>query len=126
MSGIDDCLRQAMAIPGAIGASVVDYTTGLALAWAGRAPTDDPGAAAAGTADVINAAMTRAPFASTRPDDAAEDVIISTRGGYHLLRLISTGFDSRLLLYVWLDRTDGNLAVARHRVRVLADDLVSA
>ena len=42
MSGIDDCLRQAMAIPGAIGASVVDYTTGLALAWAGRAPTDDP------------------------------------------------------------------------------------
>ena len=44
VSGIDDCLRQAMAIPGAIGASVVDYTTGLALGWAGRAPTDDPGA----------------------------------------------------------------------------------
>ena len=105
---------------------MVDYTTGLALAWAGRAPTDDPGATAAGTADVINAATTRAPFASTRPGDTAEDVIISTSGGYHLLRLISTEFDSRLLLYVWLDRTDGNLAVARHRVRVLADDLVAA
>ena len=126
MSGIDACLEQAMTIPGAIGASVVDYTTGFPLGWAGDAPTDDPDGSAAGAADVVRAATVRAPFASTRPGDSAEDVIITTDGGYHLLRLIRTGFDSRLLLYVWLDRDDGNLAVARRRVRMLADDLVVA
>lgn len=126
MSGIDDCLRQAMTIPGAIGASVVDYTTGFALAWAGNAPTGDPDASAAGSSDVIHAAVNRAPFASTRPNDLVEDVVITTHGGYHLLRMIRTDFDSRLLLYVWLDRHEGNLAVAQRRIRILADDLVAA
>jgi len=126
VSGIDDCLRQAMAIPGAIGASVVDYTTGFALGWAGSAPTGDPEASAAGSSDVIHAATSRAPFASTRPDDMVEDVVITTHGGYHLLRMIRTEFDSRLLLYIWLDRHEGNLAVAQRRIRMLADDLVLA
>jgi hypothetical protein len=126
VSGIDACLRQAMAIPGAIGASVVDYTTGFSLGWAGRAPTGDADASASGAAGVLHAATVQAPFASTLPDDPVEDVIITTGAGYHLLRLIPTVFDSRLLLYVWLDRDDGNLAVARRRVRMLADDLVAA
>ena len=126
VSGIDACLRQAMGIPGAIGASVVDYSTGLSLGSAGRAPTNDPEACATGAAGVLHAATVGAPFASARPDDPVEDVIITTGAGYHLLRLIPTVFDSRLLLYVWLDRDDGNLAVARRRVRMLADDLVAA
>ena len=58
------------------------------------------------------------------PHDLLEDLIITTAGGYHLLRLVQTDFDSRLVLYVWLDRASGNLAVARRRMQTLAAELV--
>ncbi len=113
-----------MAIPGAIGASIVDHTTGFALATAGAAPDSDHQATAAGAADVVQAATSRSPFVSAVPHDLLEDLIITTAEGYHLLRPVQTDFDSRLVLYVWLDRIHGNLAVARRRMRMLADELV--
>jgi predicted regulator of Ras-like GTPase activity (Roadblock/LC7/MglB family) len=122
--GVDHCLREAMAIPGAIGASIVDYTTGFPVATTGAAPNADHEAAAAGTADVIQAATHRSLFVSALPHDLLEDVIITTAAGYHLLRLVPTDFDSRLVLYLWLDRVQGNLAMARRRMQRLADDLV--
>lgn len=125
MSGVDSCLKEAMAIPGAIGASLVDYTTGFPVAATGAAPNSDHDAAAAGTADVVQAANSRALFTSAVPHDLLEDVIITTAGGYHLLRPVPTDFDSRLVLYLWLDRSLGNLAVARRRMHALADELVT-
>ncbi len=124
MPGVDNCLRQAMAIPGALGASLVDYTTGCAVAAAGAAPNDDHDAVAAGTADVVQAANSRTLFASALPHDLLEDLIITTAGGYHLLRLVLTDFDCRLVLHVWLDRATGNLAVARLRMQSLTEELV--
>ena len=124
MPGVDHCLQEAMAIPGAVGASIVDYTTGFPVASTGTAPNSDHDAAAAGTADVVQAANSRALFVSALPHDLLEDLIITTAGGYHLLRLLRTDFDSRLVLYVWLDRARGNLAVARRRMQTLAEDLV--
>lgn len=125
MPGVDHCLQQAMALPGAIGASIVDYTTGFAVASAGAAPDSDQEAAAAGAADVVQAATSRSLFVSAVPHDLLEDLIITTAGGYHLLRPVQTDFDSRLVLYVWLDRINGNLALARRRMQKLADELVS-
>ena len=124
MPGVDNCLLQAMAIPGALGASLVDYTTGFPVASAGVAPNSDPDAAAAGTAEVVQAANSRALFTSALPHDVLEDLIITTAAGYHLLRPVRTDFDSRLVLYLWLDRALGNLAVARRRMQSLADELV--
>jgi hypothetical protein len=124
--GVDHCLQEAMAIPGAVGASIVDYTTGFPVATTGAAPNSDHEAAAAGTADVVQAATSRSLFVSAVPHDMLEDLIITTAGGYHLLRLVQTDFDSRLVLYLWLDRVQGNLAVARRRMQKLADDLVVA
>ena len=77
-----------MAIPGAVGASIVDYTTGFPVATTGAAPNDDHEAAAAGTADVVQAAQSRSLFVSAVPHDLLEDLIITTAGGYHLLRLV--------------------------------------
>jgi hypothetical protein len=126
VSGIDDCLTQAMAIHGAIGASLIDHTTGFAVGAAGRAPTDDPDATWAGTAEIVNVAATGAPFASARPGDRVEDVIITTLDGYHLIQQVHTVFDSRLVFYLWLDRAQGNLAMARRQLRQLADGLSGA
>jgi hypothetical protein len=112
-----------MAIPGAIGAGIVDCTTGVAVASAGAA--FDSGEAAAGAADVVRAATSRSLLVSAVPHDLLEDLIITTVGGYHLLRPVLTDFDGRLLLYLWLDRLHGNLALARRRVQRLADELVA-
>jgi hypothetical protein len=122
--GVDHCLQEAMTIPGAIGASIVDYTTGFPVATTGAAPNEDHEAAAIGTAEVVQAANSRSLFVSAVPHDLLEDLIITTTGGYHLLRLVQTEFDSRLVLYVWLDRFRGNLAVARRKMQRLADELV--
>ncbi len=125
MPGVDHCLQEAMTIPGAVGASIVDYTTGFPVATTGAAPNEDHEAAAAGTAEVVQAANSRSLFVSALPHDLLEDLIITTTGGYHLLRPLPTEFDSRLVLYVWLDRVRGNLAVARRQMQRLADELVA-
>ena len=124
MPGVDHCLQEAMAIPGAVGASIVDYTTGFPVAMTGAAPNSDHEAAAAGTADVVQAATSRSLYLSAMPHDLLEDLIITTAGGYHLLRIVQTDFDSRLVLYLWLDRLQGNLAMARRRMQALATELV--
>lgn len=47
MPGIDECLLEAMRLPGARGASVVDWTSGLALGTVGDSPNGDHEATAA-------------------------------------------------------------------------------
>ncbi|MFD0379674.1 hypothetical protein ACFVG7_31260, partial [Streptomyces sp. NPDC127112] len=53
-----------------------------------------------------------------------EDLIVTTRTGYHVLRFVETSFDSSVFLHLWLDRAEGNLALARLRLRTLAEGLV--
>lgn len=110
-----------MTIPGAVGASLVDHSTGVALAEIGASAGDD---AVIGTAAVMATVTRQAPFASTLPDDPVEDVIVTTGHGYHLLRPVRTVFDSRLVLHLRVDRQAGNLAIARRRLQQLAEDIV--
>ncbi|MER6202694.1 hypothetical protein ABT234_35645 [Streptomyces sp. NPDC001586] len=129
MPGIDECLLEAMALPGARGAALVDWSSGLALGTAGESPVGDHETTAAETAELARAAAEYESFASTAPgDDTAgppvEDLIVTTRTGYHVLRFVDTSFDSSVFLHLWLDRTEGNLAMARHRLRALAEGLV--
>lgn len=84
---------------------------------------------AAETAELARAAAEYESFAMPASgDDAAgppvEDLIVTTRTGYHVLRFVDTSFDSSVFLHLWLDRADGNLALARHRLRALAEGLV--
>ncbi|MER5482109.1 hypothetical protein ABT024_02675 [Streptomyces sp. NPDC002812] len=130
MPGIDECLLEAMALPGARGAALVDWSSGLALGTAGESPVGDHETTAAETAELARAAAEYESFApdGTEAQDGAgppvEDLIVTTRTGYHVLRFVETSFDSSVFLHLWLDRTDGNLALARHRLRSLAEELV--
>lgn len=130
MPGIDECLLEAMALPGARGAALVDWSSGLALGTAGDSPVGDHETTAAETAELARAAAEYESFSpgGTGAEDAAglpvEDLIVTTRTGYHVLRFVETSFDSSVFLHLWLDRTDGNLALARHRLRALAEELV--
>ncbi|WP_418957428.1 hypothetical protein [Streptomyces tritici] len=138
MPGIDECLLEAMALPGARGASLVDWTSGLALGTAGASPVGDHETTAAETAELARAAAEYESFAAAPADgdDPAattgappkgppvEDLIVTTRSGYHVLRFVETSFDSSVFLHLWLDRAEGNLALARIRLRDLAERLV--
>ncbi|WP_184737259.1 hypothetical protein WEB32_02850 [Streptomyces netropsis] len=134
MSGIDACLSEALAIPGVRGASLVDWTTGLALGAVGEGPNHDHETAAAEAAELArltfeSSAFTQAEQAGPaeragQADGPVEDLIVTARGGYHLIRFVETAFDSSVFLYLWLDRAEANLAVARFRLRDLTAGLV--
>lgn len=123
VTAIDACLDHAMAIPGAIGACVVDYGTGVSLGAAGAVP-DEADAVAAGATAVVGAITRATPFTSAAAEDALEDLIVTSASGYHLLRRLPTEFDGDVVLYLWLDRERGNLAVARLRLQDLGAGLV--
>ncbi|MFE9646990.1 hypothetical protein ACFYO0_23295 [Streptomyces sp. NPDC006365] len=130
MPGIDECLLEAMRLPGALGAAVVDWTSGLALGTVGDAPGGDHEATAAEAAELARLAAEHRAFApEAGPDEAAqdppvEDLIISNVDTYHVLRFVATSFDSSVFLHLWLARSDGNLALARIRLGEMAGRLV--
>ncbi|WP_031080893.1 hypothetical protein [Streptomyces sp. NRRL WC-3549] len=136
MPGIDECLLEVMRLPGARGAAVVDWTSGLALGTIGESPNGDHEATAAETAEVARMAAEQPVFAQARTlshDTAAaanapavEDVIVTTAPGYHILRFVETAFDSSVFLHLWLDRSEGNLALARIKLGEIAQRLVLA
>lgn len=140
MPGIDECLLEAMRLPGARGAALVDWTSGLALGTVGESPGGDPEAMAAEAAELARLAAEHRAFAPDGDDgdpEAAgtaggrmgedppvEDLIISNRDSYHVLRFVPTSFDSSVFLHLWLARAEGNLALARIRLGEMAGRLV--
>ncbi|MFD4574151.1 hypothetical protein ACFWNK_18370 [Streptomyces sp. NPDC058417] len=130
MPGIDECLVEAMRLPGARGAALVDWTSGLALGSVGEFPGGDHETAAAEAAEVARLtaeqrAFTPGDLGGDGPaDPPVEDLIVSNRDSYHVLRFVPTSFDSSVFLHVWLGRSDGNLALARIRLGEMAERLV--
>nr|WP_202510041.1 hypothetical protein [Streptomyces sp. SID5643] len=129
-----------MRLQGARGASVVDWISGLALGAVGDAPGGDVEATAAETAELARLATESGALALTgrgpggAPDDDSggpsgkeppvQDLIITNADSYHLLRFVTTTFDSTVFVHLWLDRDEGNLALARIRLAEMADRLV--
>ncbi|MCH0538390.1 hypothetical protein I3F58_02195 [Streptomyces sp. MUM 203J] len=133
MPGIDECLLEAMTLPGVLGAALVDWTSGLALGAVGDSPVGDHSRGAAEAAELARAAAefdtfgTAAPLErdpGTDPAPGLEDVIVTSGNGFHVMRFVATRADSSLVLYLWLDLAAGNLALARLRLRDVAERLV--
>ncbi|WP_181798538.1 hypothetical protein [Streptomyces sp. WELS2] len=125
MPGIDECLLEAMRLPGARGAALVDWTSGLALGTVGDAPGGDHETSAAEAAELARLAAEHGTFAAAREGlPPVEDLIVSNGDSYHLLRFVDTSFDSSVFLHLWLGRADGNLALARIRLGEMAARLV--
>ncbi|WP_181809399.1 hypothetical protein [Streptomyces shenzhenensis] len=127
MPGIDECLLEAMRLPGARGAALVDWTSGLALGTVGEAPGGDHETTAAEAAELARLAAEHGAFSTaddTEVTPPVEDLIVSNRDSYHLLRFVVTSFDATVFLHLWLGREDGNLALARIRLGEMAERLV--
>jgi UDP-2,3-diacylglucosamine pyrophosphatase LpxH len=122
MANIETSLKEAMAIEGAIGVALVDYTSGLTLGVLGGSPTLDMNIAAAGNTDVVRAKVRTLEMLGL--GDNIEDILITLDTQYHLIRLLQTRRGSEaLFLYLALNKSRANLGLARHQLRKIETDL---
>lgn len=126
MPDIQDCLHQVMAIRGALGASLIDFTNGLTVGSVGQGPGGDHRSTAGGTADMVTATVHSGAFAGPGRPGFIEDMVITAGNGYHLVHFVGTGYAARWVLYVWLDRMLGNLAITQRALRSISAALVAA
>lgn len=120
---LDVALKEAMGIDGAIGAAVVDWESGLCLGTQGGGKLLDLNLAAAGNTDVVRSMMRT--MDSLRLNDTIEDMLITLNKQYHLLRLLKNPRNGTgLFLYLVLDRSRANLALARHHLSRIESEIV--
>ena len=120
MPDIEECLRQVMAVQGALGASVFDYPSGSSVGVSSRDPsTEDPGT---GAANLVHIAVQAAAFTAVSRPERVEEIVVTAGNGYHVVHLLT----ARLALYVWLDRVLGNLALTQRAMRSIGLQFVAA
>jgi hypothetical protein len=119
---IETALKEAMSIEGALGVALVAWGSGMALGTLGGGKYLDLDLAAAGNTEVIRAKVRT--LESLRLNDSVEDILISLTAQYHLIRLLSRADGTQnLFLYLVLDRSKANLALARHQLKRIENEL---
>ncbi|MEU4272094.1 hypothetical protein [Streptomyces sp. NPDC026092] len=121
MANTDTALKEAMTIEGAIGAALVDYTSGMALGTIGGGKELDLNMAAAGNTDVVRAKLRTMEMLGLKED--IEDILITLGTQYHLIRLLKGRGTGGLFLYLALDKGRANLAMARHQLKKIEAEL---
>ena len=109
-----DSLRD---LDGYIASALVDSESGMLLAADGTAINLE--LAAAGNAEVVRAK--RKVANSLKLNDIIEDILISLSKQYHVIRPLES--NQKLFLYIVLDRSKSNLAMARHELRTFEKKL---
>jgi hypothetical protein len=121
MTDMDTALKEAMQIDGAAAVALVDYTSGMALGSLGSTKDFDLAVAAAGNTDVVQAKLRTMDMLKLK--DSIEDILITLATQYHLIRLLSSRSGKGLFLYMVLNKERANLAMARHQLRRIEEDL---
>ncbi|MGL4746115.1 MAG: hypothetical protein ACRCXL_17255 [Dermatophilaceae bacterium] len=117
---LDATIQQLLTIEGATGAAVIDSESGMALAQGGS-PGFDLGIAAAGNSNVVRAKI--ATMTEIGLDQKINDILITLDKQYHLINVLDTPVTKGLFIYLVLDRTRANLALARHRLTAVAPNV---
>ena len=117
MSSLMESLRQVMAVEGVRAAAVIDIATGMIVRSAGEQGTDFA-AAAASMAD--EARTVRGVLGPGRPGGSLDEISLVTEGRLHVSKVLDSRLGEGMLLFVDLDRTRVNIALASLRVGQLA------
>ncbi|MFE1313663.1 hypothetical protein [Streptomyces sp. NPDC058755] len=122
MASVEVSLKEMMTgVEGALGAAVVDYTSGMALGTLGGGRDLDLTVAAAGNTDVIRAKVRTMEHLGL--ESHIEDILITLEGQYHLIRLVTGRSGNGLFVYLVMDKARSNLAMARHQLKRIEEQL---
>ncbi|MCT9112222.1 hypothetical protein ACGFY3_46305 [Streptomyces mirabilis] len=122
MASVEVSLKEMMtAAEGALGAAVVDYTSGMALGTLGGGKDLDLTIAAAGNTDVVRAKVRTMEQLGLK--SRIEDILITLERQYHLIRPVTGRNGNGLFLYLVLDKARSNLAMARHQLKRVEEQL---
>ena len=111
-------LTQITTIDGFIAAALVDSDSGLMLVGS-QGSNINLEIAAAGNSEVIKAK--RRVASALKLNDGIEDILITLGKQYHIIRPLER--NPKFFLYVVLDRSRANLAMARHELKTLEQKL---
>ena len=117
MSGISESLKELIAIDGAMGCSIVDYTSGMSLGAEGSGV--DLELAAAGNSQVVKAKMET--MKSLGIKGGIDDILITLETQLHIIRPAAK--HKGLFIYLVLDKAKANLALARRKVKSVEESL---
>lgn len=119
MATAKDTLPRLMEIDGCIGCCIVDSNSGMMLGAAGGGSISLE-IAAAGNTEVVRSK--RKTLKAINMQEQIEDILITLNRQYHLIRPLSS--NDALFIYIVLDRSKANLAMARHQLTQLERELV--
>jgi predicted regulator of Ras-like GTPase activity (Roadblock/LC7/MglB family) len=119
MANAKESLPKLLEIDGCLGVCIVDSNSGMMLGSAGGGNVNLE-VAAAGNTEVVRSK--RKTMKALNLQDAIEDMLITLGKQYHLIRPLSS--NDALFIYVVLDKTRANLAMARLQLRDVERDLV--
>jgi hypothetical protein len=93
----------------------------MALGTLGGGKDLDLNVAAAGNTDVVRAKLRAMEMLNL--SEKIEDILISLDTQYHMIRPLTSRAGKGLFLYLALRRVRANLAMARHRLRNIENEL---
>jgi hypothetical protein len=115
---VQDALDEIMEIDGAIGGAIVDYNSGMTLGTIGGRDLDME-LAGAGNTEVVRSKKNIVHDLGL--DEEIEDILISLESQYHLIRMSEKHGD--VFVYLAIDRSEGNLGLARRSIDQIVDRL---
>ena len=118
MANLKDSLNELMTMDGAVAMALVDYNSGMMLGSVGTGV--DLEVAAAGNTEVVRAKMKT--MKALGLNDDVEDMLITLGKQYHIIRPMAR--KEGLFVYIVLDKSKSNLALARRKVQEIEKDLI--
>lgn len=116
MANVKATMDAALEIDGALGAALVDSSSGMALGMIGGGVNLEM--AAAGNTEVVRAKLRT--MQTLGISGTIEDILITLQAQYHIIYLIP---DTTLFLYLVLAKDRANLAMGRFKLKALAGEI---